>query len=67
MATYGNPAFLSDRRGVTLKTLKQQRCSLNMRILLAMQNHDMETLAELEKQIKELDRRIDSLKLGGGL
>ena len=38
--------------------LKEQQCSLNMRIRLAMQLHDAQAQAELEVKLKEVMEQI---------
>lgn len=50
----------------TLNALKEQLYSLNMRMLLAMQNHDEETQGEIRKQMAVLQKEIDQMCLGGG-
>lgn len=45
-------------RGTTLNDLKEQRYSLNMRLLFAMQIHDAEMQSALADEIKEIDRQI---------
>lgn len=44
--------------GTTLNDLKEQRYSLNMRLLFAMQIHDAEMQAALADEIKEIDGQI---------
>lgn len=51
-------------RGVTLNTLKDQLYSLNMRMLLAMQNHDEEMQEEIRNQMAEVQNEIDCMCLG---
>lgn len=41
--------------------LKDQQCSLNMQIRLAMQIHDTRTQADLEKKLKEVTAQIDHI------
>lgn len=53
-------------RGITLNSLKEQLYSLNMRMRLAMQNHNEEEQEELKKQIAELQEEIDCMSSGGG-
>ena len=43
-----------DIRKTKFTMLKDQQCSLNMQIRLAMQLHDMQTQADLEKRLKEV-------------
>ena len=54
------------KRGVTLNTLKERLYTLNMRMLLAMQNHDGETQEELRKHIAALQEEISQMCEGGG-
>jgi TolA-binding protein len=49
---------------VTLDTLKEQLHSLNMRLLLSLQNHDDAERADLEKQIREMQEKIEDMKSG---
>jgi len=49
------------RRGETLNSLKLQQQSLNMRLLLALQNHDEAMQAELEAQLKEVIGQIECM------
>jgi len=46
------------RRGETMSGLKMKQQSLNMRLLLALQNHDKEAQAELERQLKAVADQI---------
>ncbi|MCI8638161.1 MAG: hypothetical protein HFG41_03195 [Coprococcus sp.] len=41
--------------------LKDQQCSLNMRIRLAMQIHDTRVCEDLEKELQEVTEQIDIL------
>ena len=43
--------------------LKDQQCSLNMQIRLAMQLHDMQTQADLEKRLKEVLEQLNHIGL----
>ena len=63
MATFENPASIN--RGVTLNDLKEELYSLNMRLLLAIQNHDGEAQKNLEAQIAALQDQIESINLRG--
>jgi hypothetical protein len=54
------------RYGMTLEGLKEQLHSLNMRLLFSMENHDLETQDTLEREIRELKRKIDSMAVGSG-
>lgn len=53
-------------RGITLNSLKDQLHSLNMRMLLAMQNHNEEAQEELKKQMADVQKDIDRMSLGNG-
>lgn len=53
-------------RGVTLNTLKDQLYSLNMRMLLAMQNHDEKMQEEIRKQMAVVQNEINCISLGSG-
>ena len=53
------PAFTN--RGTTLSVLKEELYSLNMRMLLAMQNHNEEAQEELKEQIAEVQNEIDCM------
>ena len=50
-------------RGVTLNSLKTELYSLNMRMLLAMQNHDEEAQEDIEKQMAAVQGEIDRMCL----
>ncbi len=52
--------------GTTLNNLKDQLYSLNMRMLLAIQNHDEETQKRIKKQMTEVQAEIDSMCSGAG-
>jgi TolA-binding protein len=64
MSAYPPSRSTPGRYSVTLEALKEQQHSLNMRLLLALQNHDEEAQAELEQQLGELQKRIDRMKCG---
>jgi len=51
-------------RGVTLNSLKEELYSLNMRLRLAMQNHDELEQEELQRQMVELQKDIDCMSSG---
>lgn len=51
-------------RGVTLNGLKDQLYSLNMRMLLAMQNHDKEAQEDVQKQLAAVQAEIDRMCAG---
>ncbi len=51
--------------GMTLNSLKDRLYSLNMRMRLAMQNHDEQAQADIQEQIAAVQREIDQMCLGG--
>jgi len=57
----GNPKSdtSSDIRKTKFTRLKEQQCSLNMQIRLAMQLHDIQAQVDLEKRLKEVTEQID--------
>lgn len=63
MSDYHSKA-LPANRGVTLSSLKDQLYSLNMRLLLAMQNHDEESQEDIKGQMAVLQAKIDQMCLG---
>ena len=64
MSDYHSKALLANR-GVTLNSLKDQLYSLNMRMLLAMQNHDEESQVDIKGQMAAVQAEIDQMCLGG--
>ena len=50
-------------RGVTLNSLKDQLYFLNMRMLLAMQNHDEDAQKDITEQIAAVQAEIDQMCL----
>lgn len=55
----------SINRGTTLNSLKDQLYSLNMRMLLAMQNHDEDAQKDIKKQMAAIQEEIDQMCPGG--
>lgn len=53
-------------RAGTLNALKEQLYSLNMRMLLAMQNHDEDAQEDIQKQMAAVQMEIDQMCWGGG-
>lgn len=51
----------SDIRKTRFTLLKNQQCSLNMQIRLAMELHDIKVQEELEKQLKEVTEQIENI------
>lgn len=56
----------SINRSTTLNSLKDQLYSLNMRMLLAMQNHDEDMQEDIEGQMAAVYAEIDQMCLGSG-
>lgn len=50
-----------DIRKTRFTVLKDQQCSLNMQIRLAMELHDIRAQEELEKQLKEVTEQIEHI------
>lgn len=50
-------------RGVTLNRLKDELYSLNMRLLLAMENHNEEMQEDIKKQMELVQTEIDRMCL----
>ncbi|MCI9340152.1 MAG: hypothetical protein HFG94_05740 [Dorea sp.] len=50
-----------DIRKTKFTALKDRQCSLNMRIRLAMQIHDMKAQEDLEKELKEVMEEINHM------
>lgn len=55
----GKPS--SDIRKTRFTVLKDQQCTLNMQIRLAMELHDIRAQEELEKQLKEVTEQIEHI------
>lgn len=53
-------------RGTTLNSLKDQLYSLNMRMLLAMQNHDEDAQKDIKAHMAAVQAEIDQMCLGRG-
>lgn len=51
-------------RGGTLAGLKEQLYSLNMRMLLAIQNHDEQAQEEIRQQMAAVQGEMDRMCLG---
>lgn len=64
MGSYQTSKAAHSVRGITLNDLKDQLCSLNMRMLLAMQNHDEDAQKEVEKQMEAVQAEMDLLTAG---
>lgn len=60
---YSKPGSIN--RSTTLNSLKDQLYSLNMRMLLAMQNHDKNAQEDIRKQMAVVQAEIDQMCLGG--
>ena len=59
---YTEPLPLDIRR-TEFTVLKNQQCSLNMQIRLAMQLHDTQTQADLEKRLGEVLEQLNHIGL----
>lgn len=59
MANYPQP----NARRVTLNSLKEQLYSLNMRMLLALQNHDTAAQNEIQLALEKVQNDIDRMCL----
>ena len=51
---------------VTLNNLKDQLYSLNMRLLLAVQYHNVQAQEEIEKQMTRVKEDIERMRFGCG-
>jgi hypothetical protein len=49
---------------VTLEGLRERQRSLNMRLLLALENHNEEERAALEQKLHAVQREIDDMTSG---
>ncbi len=58
MNSYGLSRADLIRRGENMNSLKMKQQSLNMQLLLALQNHDEEAQVELERQLKAVTDQI---------
>lgn len=52
---------LADIRKTQYTFLKEQQCSLNMRIRLAMQMHNAQMQMDLERKLKEVTEKIEHI------
>ncbi len=52
-------------RGITLNMLIDAQHALNMRLLLALQNHDVECQRKLTEELREVQNQIDRMRSGG--
>ena len=59
-----NVSFAS--RGITLNSLKEELYSLNMRMLLAIQNQNEEMQKELKKEMARVQEEIAGMNLAIG-
>lgn len=48
----------SNTMSTRFTSLKQQQCALNMQIRLAMQIHDAQAQADLEKEMEKINNQI---------
>lgn len=51
----------SEVRKTRFTILKEQRCSLNMQIRLAMEMHDIKAQADLERELEDTIEEIEHL------
>lgn len=65
MSDYHSKTLPASRAG-TLNNLKDELHSLNMRMLLAMQNHNEEAQEDIKEQMAAVQAEIDQMCLGGG-
>lgn len=63
MSGYGLSRGDLVRRGETMNHLRDRQRTLNMRLLLAVQNHDEAMQSELEGQLEEVTKQISCLGL----
>ena len=63
MGDYHKSKTATSSRGTTLNILKDQLYSLNMRMLLAMQNHDEDAQEDIRRQMAEVQEEIDRMGL----
>lgn len=52
---------LTEPRGVTLNSLQDERHSLNMRLLLAVQTRDLDAQEALRRELEENAEQIERL------
>lgn len=64
MGQYQNLEAPSGGKRITLNSLKEQFCTLNMQMLLAMQSHDGKTQEEIREKMDALQAQIDELSIG---
>ena len=65
MGDYHSRSHTAARAG-TLNALKEQQHSLNMRMLLAMQNHDEDAQKDIKAHMAAVQAEIDQMCLGRG-
>lgn len=51
---------LSNSRITAFANLKQQQCAINMQIRMAMENHDIYTQKNLEKEMERIIEQINN-------
>lgn len=66
MCDYSKSKASFASRGITLNGLRDQLHSLNMRMLLAMQNHNEEAQEDLRQQMAEVQTEIEQMSAGRG-
>lgn len=67
MGDYPESKATFSGRNITLNSLKDELHSLNMRLLLAIQNHNQEAQEEIKKQMACVQNKIDHMCAGGRL
>ena len=64
MEEYHKHKAPSDGVRITLSDLKEQLCTLNMQMLLAIQCRDEKTQEEIRKKMEELQKQMARLSMG---
>ncbi|MCI9384640.1 MAG: hypothetical protein HFI24_10625 [Lachnospiraceae bacterium] len=64
MEEYQKHKAPSDGVRITLSDLKEQLCTLNMQMLLAIQCRDEKTQEEIRKKMEELQKQMARLSMG---
>lgn len=64
MEQYQKQKASSEGIRITLSDLKEQLCTLNMQMLLAIQCRDEKTQEEIRKKMEELQKQMARLSMG---
>ena len=64
MEQYQKQKASSEGIRITLSDLKEQLCTLNMQLLLAIQCRDEKTQEEIRKKMEELQKQMARLSMG---